>query len=90
MEKAPERSRVLVRYAESAVALDEEDGAEHARLFRDADPGGLGHDGAHLKVNFAIEHLVSGIARRASDDPSAIERHERSTPFFLKALYEKF
>jgi hypothetical protein len=65
METTPHRRGVLVRHAQRAVAPDEEDGAEHARPFRDADPGGLGHDGAHQEVDFAVEHLVSAAAADA-------------------------
>ena len=61
MERAWHGGGVLVRHAESAIAADEEDGAAHARFLRDADPRGLGHDGAHAKVDFAVEYLVTEI-----------------------------
>lgn len=61
MERALRRGGVLVRHAESAIAPDEEHGAEYARFLRDADPRGLGYDGARAKVDFAVEYLVTDI-----------------------------
>ena len=61
MESAWHRGGVLVWDAESAIGPDEENGAEHARFLRDADPRGLGHDGAHAKVDFAVEYLVTKV-----------------------------
>ena len=54
--------RILIRYPESAIALDEEHWAEYARSLCHANHWGLSHDGAHPKVNFAVEYLVNGIS----------------------------
>ena len=58
MERGPLRRGIIVRYTEHAVAPDKEDGAEHARFLRDADPRRLGYDATHAEVDLTVEYLV--------------------------------